>query len=114
VRALLRETDTRQIDGSVRHVQYQLTYLLNGFVAFVANDDLPRLRALPDVRRVFELQPVHLLLDKAIDYSLGMQTNLADRRTAVYGSTLEFHPAAVAGHPEDRKRGRAMALRDKV
>src|SRR5881409_2748101 len=36
VRALLRETDTRQIDGSVRHVQYQLTYLLNGFVAFVA------------------------------------------------------------------------------
>src|SRR5439155_26502581 len=93
VRALLRETDTLQIDGSVRHVQYQLTYLLNGFVAFVAKDDLGRLRALPEVRRVFELQPVRLLLDKAIDYSLGTQTNIADRRLAVYGPTLEFHPA---------------------
>src|SRR6266404_8004094 len=101
VRALLRETDTRQIDGSVRHVQYQLTYLLNGFVAFVATDDLPRLRVLPEVRRVFELQPVRLLLDKAIDYSLGMQTNVTDRRTAVYGPTSEFRPPGSSGHPED-------------
>src|SRR5260221_805195 len=101
VRALLRETDTTQIDGSVRHVQYQLTYLLNGFVAFVATADLPRLRALPDVRRVFELEPVRLLLDKAIDYSLGMQTNVADRRAAVYGPTLEFQPPGSSGHPED-------------
>src|SRR2546428_205908 len=101
VRALLRETDTTQIDGSIRHVQYQLTYLLNGFVAFVATADLPRLRALPEVRRVFDLQPVRLLLDKAIDYSLGMQTNLADRRLAVYGPTLEFRPPGSLNHPED-------------
>src|SRR6266481_1809259 len=101
VGALLRETDTTQIDGSARHVQYQLTYLLNGFVAFVAKDDLPRLRTLPEVRRVFELQPIRLLLDKAIDYSLGMQTNVTDRRTAVYGPTSEFRPPGSSGHPED-------------
>src|SRR6266404_1371105 len=103
VRALLRETDTRQIDGSVRHVQYHLTYLLNGFVAFVATADLARLGALPEVRRVFELQAVRLLLDKAIDYSLGMQTNIADRRLAVYGSGPEnqWNPRSdVPGHPE--------------
>ncbi len=109
VRALLRETDTRQSDGSLRHVQYQLTYLLNGFVAFVAKDDLPRLRALPEVRRVLDIPPVRLLLDKAIDYSLGTQTNLADRRTAVYGSTLEFKPAGTdvaSGHPETPETNR--------
>src|SRR5437867_1984095 len=109
VRALLRETDIRQIDGSVRHVQYQLTYLLNGFVAFVAKDDLPRLQALPEVRRVFKLQPVRLLLDKAIDYSLGTQTNIADRRLAVYGPTLEFQPAGTniaSGHPETPETNR--------
>jgi subtilisin family serine protease len=101
VRALLRETDARQIDGSVRRVQYHLTYLLNGFVAFVASEDLPRLRSLPDVKRVFELQPVRYFLDKAIDYSLGLQTNVADRRLAVYGPTLEFTPPGSSGHPED-------------
>src|SRR5436190_18237358 len=35
VRALLRENNVRQVDGSVRHIQYQLTYLMNGFVAYV-------------------------------------------------------------------------------
>jgi hypothetical protein len=100
VRALLRQTNVRQIDGSVRHIDYQLTYLLNGFVAFVPEGDLPRLRALPEVRNVYQMQPTRLLLDKAIDYSLGTQTNLADRRLAVYGPTQEFQPAGAAGHAE--------------
>src|SRR5262249_38366312 len=100
VRALLRESDVRQVDGSMRHIQYQLTYLLNGFVAFVPREDLPRLRAQPEVKRVFEMQPVKLLLDKAIDYSLGLQTNIVDRRTAVYGPTLEYSPAGAPSHPE--------------
>lgn len=33
VRALMRETDVKQIDGSVRHIEYRFTYLLNGLVA---------------------------------------------------------------------------------
>src|SRR5262249_54706562 len=32
--------------------------------------------------------------------SLGLQTNIVDRRTAVYGPTLEYSPAGAAGHPE--------------
>lgn len=100
VRALLREQDTRQPDGSIRHVTYRFTYLLNGFVAFVATSDLPRLRALPEVSAVSELHAPTFMLDKAIDYSLGTQANPADRRTAVYGATQEFRPVGSAGHPE--------------
>jgi hypothetical protein len=49
VRALLRTTDVKQINGSNRHIQYRFTYLLNGFVAFVAMEDVEKLKALPDV-----------------------------------------------------------------
>src|SRR5688572_19713091 len=75
VRALMRETDVTQIDGSVRHIEYRFTYLLNGFVAYVATEDLARLKALPEVTHVVEIQPVQFHLDKAIDYILGTQTN---------------------------------------
>src|SRR6266850_1313261 len=100
LRALLRETDIRQVDSSVRHIQYQFTYLLNGFVAYVAQEDLSRLQALPEVRRVYRIQPARLFLDKAIDYSLGTQTNITARRLAVYGATQEFQPAGAPGHSE--------------
>jgi Subtilase family len=100
VRALMRETDVTQIDGSVRHIQYRFTYLLNGFVAFVATDDIDRLKALPEVAHVSEPQQVQFFLNNAVDYSLGTQTNVADRRTAVYGPNKEFNPPGSAGHPE--------------
>ena len=100
VRALMRENDSRQVDGSVRRVKYQFTYLLNGFVAYVADADLERLRALPEVAHVSVAESPTYFLDKAIDYSLGTQTNPADRRTAVYGAIKEFEPVSELGHPE--------------
>ena len=92
VRALLRETDVQQIDGSVRHIQYRFTYLLNGFVAYVATEDVARLRALSDVALASEIEPVEYHLDRAIDYSLGTQSQISDRRLAVYGAKQEFSP----------------------
>jgi hypothetical protein len=44
VRALLRETNVKQVNGESRHIQYRFTYLLNGFVAYVATADIDRLR----------------------------------------------------------------------
>jgi hypothetical protein len=101
VRALFRRTDVRQIDGSMRHIEYRFSYLLNGFVAYVASEDMERLRALPEVREVYEIQPTQLLLDKAIDYSLGTHSSAAERRLAVYGANQEFSPASGdPTHPE--------------
>src|SRR6185436_1408075 len=54
VRALPRQADVKQIDGSVRHIEYRFTYLLNGFVAYVAIEDIERLRLLPEVASVSE------------------------------------------------------------
>jgi hypothetical protein len=103
IRAMMRETHVRQIDGSIRHIQYRFTYLLNGFVAYVATDDLEKLRAHPEVAIVSEAESSEFHLDRAIDHSLGTQMSLADRRTAVYGATQEFQPAGSPGHPETPK-----------
>lgn len=92
VRALMLEKNVTQIDGSVRHIEYRFTYLLNGFIAFVANDDLEKLRALPEVAHVSVVEPETYHLDRSIDYSLGTQPDPRDRRTAVYGATQEFTP----------------------
>ena len=100
IRALLRETDVKQVNGQSRHIQYRFTYLLNGFVAYVAEADVDKLRALPEVAYVSEPQQVTFHLDKAIDYSLGTQTNPADRRDAVYGPTKEFRPIDTGANPE--------------
>jgi hypothetical protein len=101
VRAMMRRTAVPQINGSIRHIEYRFTYLLNGFLAFVATDDIERLRALPEVAHISEAVSPTYNLDKAIDYSLGTHTNAADRRTAVYGPTQEFQPStADALHPE--------------
>lgn len=101
VRALFRRADVKQIDGSVRRIEYRFSYLLNGFVAYVATDDIERLRALPEVREIYEIQPAQFFLDKAIDYSLGTHTTAAERRLAVYGANQEFSPASGdPTHPE--------------
>ena len=102
VRALMRRTAVPQIDGSIRHIEYRFTYLLNGFVAFVATEDLERLRALPEVADVSVIESAQFHLDKAVDYSLGTQPTAPERRTAVYGPTQELTPDPMppAGHPE--------------
>ena len=101
IRALPRVADVTQVDGSVRHIEYRFTYLLNGFVAYVATEDIARLRQLPEVAHISEAESPTYVLDKGVDYILGTQPNPADRRTAVYGATQELTPRTdVAGHPE--------------
>jgi len=100
VRAVLKQADVAQIDGSVRHVEWRFSYLLNGFVAYVATADLQRLREQPEVMSVEIPEPAQFHLDKAIDYSLGTAVNVADRRLAVYGNTQELVPLGSPGHPE--------------
>jgi hypothetical protein len=101
VRMLMRRMPSVQIDGSVRIVEYRFTYLLNGFVAYVATDDIEKLRSLPEVFAVSEFEDTRFWLDNAIDYSLGTQTSISDRRFAVYGATQEFSPRTdIPGHPE--------------
>ena len=107
VRALPREAHVRQLDGSTRHIKYRFTYLLNGFVAYVATADIPRLRAMPEVAYVSEATSPTYHLNNAIDYSLATDTDFdpTDRRTQVYGATQEFTPANPndAAHPEAPK-----------
>ena len=98
---MMRTSDVRQIDGSIRHIEYRFTYLLNGFVAFVATEDLKALSQQPEVASVSEIEPTRFLLENAIDYSLGTQQLLSDRRFAVYGGNQELTPQPIAGHPEN-------------
>ncbi len=101
VRALLRKTDVQQIDGSTRHIQYRFTYLLHGFVAYIAAADVEKLRALPEVAHVSEPEEARFHLDRSIDHTLGTQPDPAERRTAVYGATKEFSPdPSDPTHPE--------------
>lgn len=100
VRAMARETVVQQPDGSMRRIEYRFSYLLHGFAAYVAEEDIERLRALPEVAYVTEARPVRYFLDQAIDYSLGTQPTIAARRTAVYGAQQQFQPAGEANHPE--------------
>jgi hypothetical protein len=100
VRAMMRAKDVTQVDGSTRYVQYRFTYLLNGFVAYVATEDVDKLRSLPEVAGVSEPEVFEYHLNRAVDYSLGTQPNPADRRTAVYGANQEFQPVGSPGHPE--------------
>lgn len=100
VRALLRRADVPQPDGSTRRVEWRFTYLFNGMVLYIAADDLARLRSLPEVKSVRELQPTRFLLDRAIDYILGTQFDPAARRLAVYGNEQQLQPRGAPGHPE--------------
>lgn len=92
INARMRVENVRQIDGSMRRIEYRFSYLLNGFVAYVSQGDLRRLRQMPEVAGVYEFPRVEFFLDRAIDYSLGTQTTPAERRDAVYGATKEFQP----------------------
>ena len=101
VRLLMRTVEARQIDGSMRRIEYRFTYLLNGFVAYVANEDLERLKAQPEVAAGSKIENTKFLLDNAIDYSLGTQMNIFDRRFAVFGGNQELVPQPIPGHAEN-------------
>ncbi len=100
VRAVMHEKDVTQLDGSIRHIEYRFTYLLNGFIAYVATEDIAKLRALPDVAHVSEPEQFDYQLNRAVDYSLGTQENPEDRRASVYGPTQEFRPIDTGSSPE--------------
>ncbi|MCX7640779.1 MAG: S8 family serine peptidase [Pyrinomonadaceae bacterium] len=101
IRARMRVNYARQIDGSIRRVEYRFTYLMNGFVAYVADDDLKLLREQPEVSAIYEIEQTKFMDAKAIDYSLGTQPSPSDRRLAVFGQTPELTPFPVTGHPEN-------------
>lgn len=103
IRALLKTADVRQIDGSVRHIEWRFTYLANGMVLYVATADLDRLRSQPEVLSVEIPETESFHLDRAIDYSLGTAPNVADRRQAVYGANQELSPLGSLGHAETPK-----------
>ncbi len=96
----MRETKAKQIDGSTREIEYRFTYLLNGFVAYIAIEDLERLRSLPDVKNIYEIEQSRFMLDNSIDYTLGTQFNISDRRLATYGANQELVPLTSPGHAE--------------
>lgn len=100
IRARMRIGQARQIDGSIRQVEYRFTYLMNGFVAYVASDDIKLLKEQPEVEAIHEIEQTKLL-GQYIDYSLGTQSSVNDRRSAVYGNTQELTPLPIAGHPEN-------------
>jgi subtilisin family serine protease len=101
LRLLPRVADVPQIDGSIRTVHWRYTYLMNGFTAWVAEADLARLRAQPEVAAVYlEDGEIRYFVDRAVDYVLGTQPDLSERRRAVYGNTEELDPVGSAGHPE--------------
>jgi subtilisin family serine protease len=114
VRALLRETNVKQVNGESRGIQYRFTYLLNGFVAYVAAADIERLRAHPEVSNVSEPQQATFHLDRAIDYSLGTQTNPADRRNgrcmARRKSSARSTPARTRRRPPENRRFEGQGL----
>lgn len=101
IRAKMRVNYVPQIDGSIRRVEYRFTYLMNGFVAYVADEDLKLLKEQPEVSAVYKIEPVRFLLDQAVDYSLGTHPSVNDRRLAVFGPTQELTPDSIPGHPEN-------------
>jgi subtilisin family serine protease len=100
IRMLPRQALRPQADGTDQLVSYRFVWLMNGMVAYVPESKLTALRALPDVADVHEPEEMRLLLDYSVDYILGDQIQIADRRQAVYGPTEELHPVGALGHPE--------------
>lgn len=58
------------------------------------------LKEQPEVEAIHEIEQTKLL-GQYIDYSLGTQSSVNDRRSAVYGNTQELTPLPIAGHPEN-------------
>ncbi len=98
--AMMRRETVTQLADVQRDVEFRFTYLRNGLVLFVPTDKIADLEAHPSVSLVEVFEPVSMMLDQAIDYSLGTQTAIVDRRAAVYGATEELTPAGDIGHPE--------------
>lgn len=97
---LPREALRTQADGGQRLVQFRFTWLMNGLVAYVPESQWETLRALPEVADVHEPEEVRLLLHSSVDYILGDQASIDDRRLAVYGETEELAPVGAPGNPE--------------
>ena len=106
---LLRTRWTTLPTGKLHRIEYRFHYLMNGFVAYVAEADIERLEALPGVASVQEPAQPRFALDNSVNHILGQDFDPADRRLAVYGATEELTPLAVAGdrcldntlHPEE-------------
>ncbi|HET9482327.1 MAG TPA: S8 family serine peptidase, partial [Xanthomonadales bacterium] len=95
---LLRRRDTEQGKGVHVTVEYRLSYLLDGFIAYVPQSKLAALAALPGVRSVARPAPTRFLLDNSVDYLLGSQSTIAARRLAAYGPTQELVPPGTNGN----------------
>ncbi|HEX6198707.1 MAG TPA: S8 family serine peptidase, partial [Thermoanaerobaculia bacterium] len=92
VPALLRVRDAVQPDGTPRRIVYRFHYLINGFVAYLPDSAVERVRALPGVRSVSEPAQGRFFLDNSVDYMLGADPVLANRRLDVYGAAEELDP----------------------
>ena len=88
-----------EVAPGVRHrIDYRFSYLLNGFVAFVPESRVPELRDREGVRSVTRIAPTRLFLDHSVNYLLGSQPTIAERRLAVYGATEELGPSGGNGN----------------
>jgi subtilisin family serine protease len=100
--------------GGIAHrIEYRLSYLLNGFVAYVPEARIADLRALPGVKSVTRTAQTRFFLDHSVDYLLGSGASVAARRAAVYGATEELGPAsgnAPAPTPVDGYEGQGILL----
>lgn len=107
IRLLPRVRQVVGPDGGLRRVEYRFHYLLHGFVAYLPDSDVARLRAMPGVRSVEPPGEGRLFLDNSVDYVLGSDVLAADRRLAVYGAAEELDPLDAAdpgfdpAHPEE-------------
>jgi len=97
---LPREALRTQPDGQQSLVHYRFTWLMNGLVAYVPESQYETLLAMPEVADLYEPEEVRLLLNNSVDYILGDQPSIEDRRLAVYGETEELAPVGVLGNPE--------------
>jgi subtilisin family serine protease len=100
IQLLPREALRTQADGERRAVHYRFTWLMNGLVAYVPESQYETLRSLPGVADLHEPEEVRFLLNNSVDYILGDQPSIIDRRLAVYGETEELSPVGAPGHPE--------------
>lgn len=76
--------------GRPYRIEYRFSYLFNGFIAYVPEDQVAALRRAPGVRSVGFPAETRLYLDNSVNHLLGSQMAIADRRLAVYGGAEEL------------------------
>lgn len=95
---LLRRKTIDAGGGRPLTLAYRLSYLMDGFIAYVPESKLAALAALPGVRSVSRPAPSSFLLDHSVNHLLGSQPTIAARRLAVYGATEELGPSGSNGN----------------